>query len=493
MIFQGLLNISRLYLDNEDYLFNSLDQFFHNRINEFKEINKDKNDDLNSQFTKLKDLVKSDLVELGFEREELEYIFLDPFVKQNHYEIIEKLTIHQIYDLKIAPILYEIFLEKIVEYLVDINNVSPIMLNLKSANFLSLEFIVELKNLKDLINEYPEKKENLMKYLRIHKKFEEKLVLDKKNIEMLEDLSDTKEKLQLLYLIYRLISDFHLEEEFDFSHIKNYISDNIDEWLITIPLVTLKNPDLYYCGLYLADALNVKLDETKVKSFLLDLYEEGIDEFEAPLVQATDGVYYLLKATSYMKLWLTNVQLNRMIETDTKYFEPGYLKDLETSQLVVILKIYGLIHARNVEDNIEAILIELEQRLTPQGIKQYRDGFVSSEATYYVLFCNYMRKTLDKLNDYNLLESTISKIYRNLELLEVSEDTNFDLISELFYSCEILKLLNCIETPQLIIKMANYLFPPEVAAKISASPELNKTEARFRHLKVNRITGETMY
>jgi len=493
MIFQGLLNISRLYLDNEDYLFNSLDQFFHNRINEFKEINKDKNDDLNSQFTKLKDLVKSDLVELGFEREELEYIFLDPFVKQNHYEIIEKLTIHQIYDLKIAPILYEIFLEKIVEYLVDINNVSPIMLNLKSVNFLSLEFIVELKNLKDLINEYPEKKENLMKYLRIHKKFEEKLVLDKKNIEMLEDLSDTKEKLQLLYLIYRLISDFHLEEEFDFSHIKNYISDNIDEWLITIPLVTLKNPDLYYCGLYLADALNVKLDETKVKSFLLDLYEEGIDEFEAPLVQATDGVYYLLKATSYMKLWLTNVQLNRMIETDTKYFEPGYLKDLETSQLVVILKIYGLIHARNVEDNIEAILIELEQRLTPQGIKQYRDGFVSSEATYYVLFCNYMRKTLDKLNDYNLLESTISKIYRNLELLEVSEDTNFDLISELFYSCEILKLLNCIETPQLIIKMANYLFPPEVAAKISASPELNKTEARFRHLKVNRITGETMY
>jgi hypothetical protein len=493
MIFQGLLNISRLYLDNEDYLFNSLDQFFHNRINEFKEINKDKNDDLNSQFTKLKDLVKSDLVELGFEREELEYIFLDPFVKQNHYDIIEKLTIHQIYDLKIAPILYEIFLEKIVEYLVDINNVSPIMLNLKSANFLSLEFIVELKNLKDLINEYPKKKENLKKYLRIHKKFEEKLVLDKKNIEMLEDLSDPKEKLQLLYLIYRLISDFHLEEEFDFSHIKNYISDNIDEWLMTIPLVTLKNPDLYYCGLFLADALNVKLDETKVKSFLLDLYEEGIDEFEAPLVQATDGVYYLLKATSYMKLWLTNVQLNRMIETDAKYFEPAYLKDLETSQLVVILKIYGLIHARNVEDNIIAILEELEQRLTPQGIKQYRDGFVSSEATYYVLFCNYMRKTLDKLNDYNLLESTISKIYRNLELLKVSEDTNFDLISELFYSFEILKLLNCIETPQLIIKMANYLFPPEVAAKISASPELNKTEARFRHLKVNRITGETMY
>ena len=161
MIFQGLLNISSLYLDNEDYLFNSLDQFFHNRINEFLETNNDKTDDLNSQFSKLKDLVKSDLVDLGFERKELEYIFLDPFVKQNNDDNNKKLTIHQVYDLKIAPILYEIFLEKVVDYLVDINNVSPIMLNLKSTNFLSLEFIVELKNLKDLINKYPVKKENL--------------------------------------------------------------------------------------------------------------------------------------------------------------------------------------------------------------------------------------------------------------------------------------------------------------------------------------------
>ena len=45
MIFQGLLNISSLYLDNEDYLFNSLDQFFHDRINEFMYTNE--TEDLN--------------------------------------------------------------------------------------------------------------------------------------------------------------------------------------------------------------------------------------------------------------------------------------------------------------------------------------------------------------------------------------------------------------------------------------------------------------
>ena len=490
MIYQGLLNISSLYLDNEDFLFNQLDHYFHEKINEVIDTNLE-NEDLNIQFNKLIEFIKSELETLGFNNQSLEYIFLDPFVKLN--DINQNSTIHQIYDLKIAPILYEIFLEILVKYLVDSDNVNLIMLNLKNSNFLSLELIVELRNLKDLIDRYPEKRENLKKYIRIHTLFEDKLILKKNRIELLEDLSDPQEKLQLLYLIYRIISVFHLEQKFDFSHLKSYISENLEEWLITIPLVSLKNPDLYYCGLYLADAFDIKLDEEKVKNFLLDLYEEGIDEFEAPLVQATDGVYYLLKATYYMKLWLTRSQLIRLIETDPEYFQPSYLKTLETSQLVVILKIYNLINARNVEDNVNAILDELELRITPEGIKQSRDGFITSEATYYVLFCNYMRNSLDKLQEYNLLESTISIIYRNLELLEVSEDTNFDLISELLYAFEILKLFNCIETHDMIIKLAEYLFPPEVVTKISTNPELTKTKARFRHLKVNRVTGETMY
>jgi len=98
------------------------------------------------------------------------------------------------------------------------------------------------------------------------------------------------------------------------------------------------------------------------------------------------------------------------------------------------LKIYSFIHARNIDENIYAILEELEQRITPEGIKQFRDGFVSSEATYYVVFCNYMRNSLGKLKEFGILESIMSRIYRNLELIEFSEDTNFDLISELLYS-----------------------------------------------------------
>ncbi|MFW9952246.1 MAG: hypothetical protein ACFFKA_19165, partial [Candidatus Thorarchaeota archaeon] len=294
------------------------------------------------------------------------------------------------------------------------------------------------------------------------------------------------------YLIYRIIIFFNLATSFVFSPIMDYLTANEEEWLVTIPLVTLKNPDLYYCGLFLAKELHVRIDPNKVKNFLLELYEEGIDEFEAPLIEATDGIYYFLKATHFMKLWLPELKISRLIETDSKFFEPSYLKRLETSQLVIILKIYNLLNRTNVERQINAINEELDTRITSDGIKQYRDGFITSEATYYLLFCNYMQNTLEKLKDYDLLESVISRIYRNLEILEFTADMNYDLISELIYSLEILKLYNCIETKEMIFKLSQFIFPPEVLNSLLKEKESLTRKAEFRHFKVDRITGETI-
>ncbi|MFX0010200.1 MAG: hypothetical protein ACFE9R_07795, partial [Candidatus Hermodarchaeota archaeon] len=92
----------------------------------------------------------------------------------------------------------------------------------------------------------------------------------------------------------------------------------------------------------------------------------------------------------------------------------------------------------------------------------------------------------------DLLESVISRVYRNLEILEFTSDMNYDLISELIYSIEILKLYNCIETKEMIIKLAQYLFPPEVVNKITNEKESITRKARFRHFKVDRVTGETI-
>ncbi|MFX1572939.1 MAG: hypothetical protein ACFFB0_09325 [Promethearchaeota archaeon] len=492
MIFQGILNILDFYLGNIDAFYDYIDDYFGKKI--ITNIKNDtiKKENLNQITDKIIPHLQKELLELGFEQSEIENTFLDPFleIKKKDYEIIY--TTKDIFEKKIAPLIYELFLKKFIDYFVDID-VEELMLKLRKQGFLTIELIIELRNLKNLFDKQPEKKANLRKYIQIQEKIVNKFIQDKKEIESLEDLKNPQDKLQLTYLIYRIIDFFHLQKRFDFSHLRSFLKSNVDEWLIDIPLITLKNPDIYFCGIYLIKNLDIKVDKEKVKQFLLNLYEEAIDEFESPIIEATDGAYYFIKATEMMGLWLDNEKVDNLTRADKRFFENYYLRNLETSQLVVILKIYSYLRKKTSEQEINAIIEEIEFRITPEGIKQYRDGFISSEATYYVLFCNYMRNTLEKFKDYNLLEKIISRIYRNLELLDFSKDTNYDLISELFYSCESLKLYNCVENKQMIIHLANYLFPEECVNSILKSEEIPRINLRLRHLKVNRITGETIY
>ncbi len=494
MIFQGLFNILDIYSNEIDLFYNNIDKYFREKLDQFLEEKTLEKSELNKILENILFVLKKEFLKLGFDVKEIEEKFL-PYleIEQNDVGTIKNAL--QLYEKKITPIIYEIFLEKIVDYLVD-NKIVNIILNMKSNGLLPFEFIFELINIKKLFKRSPEKAENLRKYIHIRDKIIKKFRKNKVKIESLEDLKDPKDKLQLLYLIYRIIDFFHLQKIFDFSHIKTYLKNNLEEWLDTIPLVTLKNPDLYFCGVYLAKHLNVEIDNLEVKKFLLNLYEENIDEFEAPVIEATDRVYCYFKTTQLSKLWLSDEEISKIMKLEEKFFEPHYLKNLETSQLVVILKIYHVVGAYQKLDTqkIKAIIDEIERRITVEGIKQYRDGFVSSEATYYVLFSNYMRNTLDKLSDYDLLGNIISRIYRNLEILSFSRDMNYDLLSEIFYSCESLKLLNCIETKQMIIHLAKYLFPEEIVDRISSIENVSTVaKAKFRHLKVNRITGETVY
>lgn len=492
MIFQGLFNILDLYLNDIEIFYNNIDNYFQQKITNYFGLVKIEKGNINQTLKDLTSFLIKEFVELEFDQIEIENDFLDPFLELKDGDKENIKSIIDLYEKKLAPIIYETFLEKIVDYLVDIK-VTPLMLKAKSEGFLSIEFIMELRNLKDLLEQSPKKLENLRKYIQIREKIINTLIENKNKIESLEDLENPQDKLQLFYLIYRIIDFFHLQKRFDFSHIKEYLKNNVAEWLIDVPLVTLKNPDIYFCGIYLAKNLNVNLDKEKVNHFLLNLYEEAVDEYEVPLIEATDGAYYYFKSTDLMELWLNEEQINNIISIDPKYFQSNYLKDFETSQLVVILKLYKYLEGKLLEHEIKAIIDEIELRITSDGVKQFRDGFVSSEATYYVLFCNYMRNTLDKLKDYALLDNIVSRIYRNLELIDFSVDTNYDLVSELFYSVESLKLFNCIETKQMIIHLAKYLFPEEIVKKISSSEDIISSKTRFRHLKVNKVTGETIY
>ncbi len=492
MILQGLFNILDLYFKEIDLFYNNIDHYFREKINTYFEDSFIDESRIGQKLEELSQYLVTLFEEIGFEKSEIENEFLDPFLEIRDKDNGKISSMIELYERKLAPLIYEIFLEKIVDYLVDIK-VAPLMLKLKAEGFLTIEFIMELRNLKNIIERSPEKVENLKKYIQIQEKIIDKFQRNQQQIESLEDLQDPDFKLQLLYLIYRIIHFFHLQKQFDFSHIKLYLEENVDEWLVDVPLVSLKNPDIYFCGIYLAKNLKINLNKKKIVEFLLNLFDEAIDRYECPLIEATDGAYYFLKSTEMMKYWLTFEQINNIIKTDSRFFESNYLKNLETSQLVVILKLYHHLGVSKLEQEISAILEEIELRITPEGIKQFRDGFVSSEATYYVIFCHYMSNSLEKLRDYDHLNNIVSRIYRNLELLDFSVDTNYDLVSELFYSIESLKLFNCIETKEMIIHLAKYLFPEEIVNSISSSKETIREKAKFRHLKVNRITGETIY
>ncbi len=491
MIFQGLYNVLDLYFNNIELFYNHIDEYFQTQIINSFGNNRIEKGNLRAISEKICSFLINYFIELGFKKTEIENKFLDPILEIENGDEETISVVIDLYKKKIAPLIYEILLDKIIAYLVDVN-IAPLLLKFKDEGFLPIELIMEIRNLRTLFERVPNKLENLRKYVHIQENIIFKLRENKQKIESLEDLEEPQYKLQLIYLIYRIIDFFNLQKTFNFSHIKSYLEENIDEWLIDIPLVSLRNPDIYFCGIYLAKYLNVKLDNKKISGFLLLLYEEAINRYESPIMEATDGLYYFFKSTELMKLWLNHMQINNIMITFPRFVDMSYIKNLETSQLVVILKLYRQLGISGKESEIETIIEEIDTRITPEGVKQERDGFITSEAIYYVLFINYMRNTLEKLKDYDFLNSVIQRIYRNLALLDFSEDTNYDLISELFYSCESLKLFNCIETKEMIIHIAKYLFPEQILTKITNSEEIARTTAKFRHLKVNRITGETI-
>ncbi|MFO8018860.1 MAG: hypothetical protein R6U96_09505 [Promethearchaeia archaeon] len=496
MIYQGLFNILSLYSREIFLFYNKIDKYFRDKIyDNFKKIAIDpEKNNLDKIIKDILNFLSGELEDLGFRKLLIDNKFSDESIRIHGNEKEKITSTIMLYEEKISPIIYELFLEIVVDYLVD-DDVVPILMKFKKRDILPIEFMTELRNLKNLFEDDPKKQDNLRKYVKIREKIIQKFRENKKEIEGLEYIDEPRYKLQLVYLIYRIIDFFHLQKLFDFTHIKKYLSHNIDEWLYSIPLVSLKNPEPYFCGIYLADKLNVELDTKRIQYFLLNLYDETVDEFEAPITEATDRLYYYVKSLSIVKLWFKEEKLRKLFYADEEFFDQQNLKSFETSQLVVIIKMYKILGFEK-RPEIKTLIREIERRISSDGIKQFRDGFISSEATYYTLFCNYMRNSLERLKNFDLLSNIVSRIYRNLEILDFSKDMNYDLISEIFYSCESLKLINCIETEEMIKHLAKYLFPDVVIREVLQTEKdftEQKKSTKFRHLKINKITGETIY
>jgi len=150
MIFQGLFNILDLYFKEIDLFYNNIDQYFREKINSsFMNISINESN-ITLKLEELTNFIIEIFKEIGFDVKDIENEFLDPFLEIKKEEIAQITSIIELYETKIAPIIFEIFLEKFVDYLVDVD-VAPLMLKLKSEGFLTIEFIMELRNLKTLI------------------------------------------------------------------------------------------------------------------------------------------------------------------------------------------------------------------------------------------------------------------------------------------------------------------------------------------------------
>ncbi len=497
MIFQGLFKVLELYFNGLDIFYDNVDKYFLEKINNFIKSNQNIENNLEKALKEIILIFVDEFVWLGLYRAKVQNRFSDKFLTLKIEENRKISSIFELYTKKIAPLIYEVILEQVIFYLVDDRGV-PILLNFKTKGILTLDFLIELRNLKNLFEETPEKLEKLRRYIRIRDKIIIKFCENKEKIERLEDLDNLQNKVQLIYLTYKIIESFDIQYFYNFTHIKEFLKDHFEDCMEQIPLISLKNPDLCYCALYLANELKVNFDHKGIKDFLSDLYQDHLDEFDVPIIEATNQIYFFLKSTSLAKLRLTDDQIKNIIKFEPEGLELYHFENMETSQLSNILAILAFLeYLDNVDEKkIDAIYDEIEKRITPNGIMQNRNGFYSSEASYYVIFSYYINNNLEKLKSLttgNLLDNLVSKIYRNLEFLEFSEYMNMDLLSELFYSIESLRLFNCIKLKENTLHFAHYLFPKEVEIKILNYIETNSSRMRSRYLIVNRITGETDY
>ncbi len=242
MILQGIFNILDLFLIETELFYNDVDHYFYEEISDSLNISEITPDNVELVLKDAVSFLSRKFEELGLNKLKVENRFSSNFLELKDQEKKNFTHFEELYKKKLAPLIYEILLEQIIYYLVD-SNAASILLRFRNGRpkvehdhkggrgFLLLEFMIELKDLRTLFEESPEKMENLRKYIRIRDKIIKKFCSNKTKIEGLEDLKNSRDKLQLLYLIFRIIDFFDIQTFFDFSHIEQYLENHFEDCL----------------------------------------------------------------------------------------------------------------------------------------------------------------------------------------------------------------------------------------------------------------------
>ena len=372
-----MFNILNLYSNEIDLFYDAIDKYFRERISIFIDGSSLEKRDLKEELEIIISFLTNELVNLGFEREDIENKFSDQFLKIRKSEIDTLNTPIERYNKKLAPIVYEIFLEKIIDYLVDPSSCVPLLLELKSRNFLPIEFMMELTNLKNLFEKYPDKIENLKKYIQIREKIIHKFSENKEKIEKLEDLENPQDKLQLIYLIYRIIDFFHASIKNDkdgyfLEQIRGEFKEKVyfpyeDTALFVFEIITNDN-----IILNLNTGKEVKLDPTQllIKSdHLYMLYKDETIKFTeksmiaiSHFIEDTDEGFYIRIKDKKYKIIFMRREMEEILRSQQKMLG---ISNEQDEDLDIVVKVFerDLIKAKewaNTKPNVDIILINFK-------------------------------------------------------------------------------------------------------------------------------------
>lgn len=113
MIFQGLFNIIDLYAQEIELFYNRIDKYFRNKIYEHFEkiaIDPEKNN-IDVRIQEIVDFLMAELEDLGFRKLLINNKFSDETIRAHGTEKEKITSTIMLYEEKISPIVYELFLE----------------------------------------------------------------------------------------------------------------------------------------------------------------------------------------------------------------------------------------------------------------------------------------------------------------------------------------------------------------------------------------------
>ena len=483
MIFHGIFKIIYEILDSSKSYNRVIKKYFNRKIEIY--LKNHKNDDILNIADLIVD-IKQNLLELEFSEFDIDYFFAGVEKKFSMLNESYSKSPFTFYDTEIEHLIIELIIMKILEYIVGFD-INPIIVQMRKNNLLPDNLLIQIQELKKKYENDLNKIQNLKKYLSIKNRIIETLLNNQINFSNIQRDMTNYRKLQLIYLLFRLIEYINLERKFDFHHIKDFLITHTKEYLDTIPLVTLKNPELYYCGIYLSVKLDLPIDYVVLNFFLEQVYQDLINSFDAPFVQGTRRIYYLIKTLDLIGSTLSDEKINRLMVENDEFYRPDYLKDLETSRIILISKIYNYLGIRNKINPLKIAAIEDEIN---RRVETIDNNLNYSEVLYYLIFHYYGTGSLKNLENFDIINTLVKKIHQNLTILILNDETSNDIISELVYSFECLKLLNCINTKESFSHLVNYFLPNQAIAQIQQDLEQIPEISNCKQLKINKITGD---